>query len=174
MKRTRTFTTVMVSLATLGLCLPPSAFASEVSQPKAVDVALSDGGVLVGQIVDAQGAGVGKTAVVVQYQGKDVASPQTSKEGYFAVKGLRPGVYQLASAQNQGTYRLWATGTAPPTAQKGALLVAGDGVTRGQLGAGGLKTFLANPLVIAGIVATAVAVPVGLHNSGSHHHPASP
>ena len=44
--------------------------------------------------------------------------------------------------------------------------------------AGGLKKgdksngFLSNPLVIAGIVATAIAIPVAL--GGSNHHPASP
>ena len=40
----------------------------------------------------------------------------------------------------------------------------------------GLRQFLANPLVIAGVVATAIAVPVALANSGSSNNntPVSP
>jgi hypothetical protein len=169
MRRARILTTVLVTLATLGLCLPPTAFAGE-TPPKAVavDVALMDGGVLVGQVVDSQGSGIENAPVLLRHEGKSLATPRTGSQGYFALKDLRPGVYQLASAKSEGAYRLWAPGTAPPTAQKGALLVANDGVARGQLGQGGLKVLLANPWVAAAIVATAVAVPVAIHNSNRH------
>ena len=169
MRKARIFTASLVTLATLGLCLPPVAFAGETA-PKAVpvDVALMDGGVLIGQVVDSQGAPIENAPILLRHDGKSLAAPRTGTQGYFALRDLRPGVYQLASTKSEGAYRLWAPGTAPPTAQKGALLVANEGVARGQLGQGGLKTFLANPWVIAAIVATAVAVPVAIHNSDRH------
>jgi hypothetical protein len=171
MRKARIVTGVLATLATLGLCLPPTTFAGETSRRAvAVDVALMDGGVLVGQVVDSQGGGIENAPVLLRQEGKSLANPRTGTQGYFALKDLRPGVYHLASTKSEGAYRLWAPGTAPPTAQKGALLVANDGVVRGQLGQGGLKAVLANPWVVAAIVATAVAVPVAVHNS---HHDSS-
>ncbi|MHB1035269.1 MAG: carboxypeptidase-like regulatory domain-containing protein [Pirellulales bacterium] len=169
----RTFRTMLVSWAVLGLLLPEAAMAVEKpSKSAVVDVALRDGGVLVGQVVDPQGAAVAGAPVSLRYQDKNVVTATTSPEGYFAVKGLRGGVYQVAAADGQGVYRLWTQGTAPPSAQPGAMLVSGGKVVRGQNG-GAIRTFFTNPFVIAGIVATAVAVPVALHNS-HRHAPVSP
>ena len=70
------------------------------------------------------------------------------------------------SGEGHGIYRFWSPGTAPPAAQKGAIVYTQNG----NGGGGGLKMFLSNPIVIAGIVATAIAVPVALNNS----HPSSP
>ena len=68
-------------------------------------------------------------------------------------------MYHVAAGQNQGSFlRVWKSGTAPPSAQNNAIVY-----TQG----GGIKSFLANPIVIAGVVATAIAVPVALANS--HH-----
>ncbi len=163
---------VVVGLAALGLCLPAPLFAADPPRGSAAaDVALRDGGVLVGQVVSAQGTGVSGVPLTLRNQGKTMLTTTTGKEGYFAVKGLRGGVYQLVAQDGHGVYRLWTRGTAPPAAKEGAVLVVGDDVLRGQA-PGGLKTFLTNPLVIAGVVATAVAVPVALANS--HHNSASP
>jgi hypothetical protein len=175
MSRTRMLGGIMAFLATLGLCVPPSAFAAAASpQITPVDTELMGGGVLVGQVVNAQGVGVENATVSLRSESKSLLAPPTGKQGYFAIRNLQPGVYLLTAANGQGICRLWAPGTAPPNAQKGALIVTGDGVARGQLGAGGLKTFFANPWVIAAIVATAVAVPVAIHNSDSHDRPHSP
>jgi hypothetical protein len=170
----RIFRTVLVSWAALGLLLPEAAMAVEKpSKPVVVDVALRDGGVLVGQVVDPQGAAVAGAPVSLRYQDKNVVTATTSPEGYFAVKGLRGGVYQVAAADGHGVYRLWTQGTAPPSAQPGATLVSGGKVVRGQNGSGAIKTFFTNPFVIAGIVATAVAVPVAIHNL-HRNEPVSP
>ena len=175
MKKARILTGALVSLATLGLCLPSAAFAAKPSpQSPAVDVALMKGGVLVGQVVNPQGTAVVDAPVLMQHQGKTLATPRTGKQGYFAMKDLRPGVYQISASKGQGVYRLWAPGTAPPTAKKGALLVSGDGVARGQFGGGGLKAMLANPWIVGAIVATAVAVPVAIHNADNGDDPSSP
>jgi hypothetical protein len=168
-----------MSLAALGVCIPSTAFAAgPPAKPAVVDVALRDGGVLLGQVVDPQGKGVQGTTVALRHYDREVVKTSTGAEGYFAVKEVRGGVYQIASGDGVGVYRLWAPGTAPPAAAEGALLVAKDTVIRGQQPPAippraQLKTFLANPLVIGGIVATAVAVPVAIHNSRSSS-PASP
>ena len=163
---------VLVSLATLGFCLPGPLLAAGPQGPVATDVALEKGGVLVGQVVDNHGTGVGGAQVSVRQGSKDPIAAKTGPDGHFTVKGLRGGVYQLAAADGHGVYRLWSAGTAPPAAIHEAVLVAGNDVVRGQDEPGAWKTFLTNPLVIAAVVATAIAVPVALHNS--HHHPVSP
>lgn len=164
---------VVVALATVGLCLPEPLLAAAQSRgPVATDVALREGSVLVGQVVSAEGTGLEDISVSLRTQGKTVLTTRTGKGGYFAVKGLHGGVYQLVAQDGHGVYRLWSAGTAPPAAQEGAVLVVGNDVLRGQ-DPGPWKAFLTNPLIIAAVVATAVAVPVALHNA-HQHAPASP
>ncbi|MCE5266509.1 MAG: hypothetical protein LLG00_01295 [Planctomycetaceae bacterium] len=154
---------VAVSLAALGVCVPELAFAAE--QPKApavVDIALADGGVLQGQVVDLQGGQVGKIPVSVKAQNREVAQATTTPDGHFSVQGLRGGVYQVAAGDGQGVYRLWAANTAPSAAQKGAIVYTQNAQPRSTA-----KMLLTNPIVIAGVVATAIAVPVALANSHS-------
>ena len=114
---------VMVSLATLGICLPEVTFAAAPPPaPAVVDIALADGGVLHGQVVDLQGGRVANVPVSVKAQDREVARAITTAEGRFAVQGLRGGVYQVAAGEGQGVYRLWAANTAPPSAQKDAIV----------------------------------------------------
>jgi len=166
MKRCRVLTGLLVWLAVVGLCAPPTVLAAVGSKPVPHDVALLEGGVLVGQVVNEQGVAKAGVPVVLQLQDRSVASPRTDGHGYFAVRGVRAGVYHIASNNGHGAYRLWAPGTAPPTAQRGALVVDGAPVARGQYGGGkGFPALFANPWIVAGVVATAVAVPVAVHNS---------
>jgi hypothetical protein len=172
MKIGRYIRCVLVLLAVLGMLAPAQLLAAAPETNAVKDVALRDGGVLVGQVVDPQGAAKVGSSVTISFDGQTIASTNTGSDGYFAVKGLRGGVHQVATTEGQGAYRLWAAGTAPPAAQEGVLVVAGNDLARGQqTGGGGLKTFLSNPLVIAGIVATSVAVPVAV---SANSHPASP
>jgi hypothetical protein len=179
MKIKKVLNGLLVGLAAVGFCLPEPLFAEakekeKPPRPAAVDVALRDGGVLVGQVVSPQGKGVADTQVTVRHLDKNLTTTKSGQEGYFAVKGLRGGVYQLVADEGQGVYRFWSPGTAPPNAQEGAVLVAGKPIVRGQPNGGAhWKTWLTNPLVIAGVVATAVAVPVAIHNS-NRRQPASP
>jgi hypothetical protein len=162
-----------------GFCLSTACLAAgPAAKPAVIDVALKDGGVLLGQVVDPQGKGLQNTNVALRHYDREVVAASTGAEGYFAIKNVRGGVYQIASGDGIGVYRLWAPGTAPPSAQEGALLVANDTVVRGQQPGSAppgtrLKNFVSNPLVIGGVVATAIAVPVALHNSRSGS-PASP
>ncbi len=180
---------VLVSLAAVGFCLPHPVLAASADVdrvPVVTDVGLSSGGVLVGQVVDSQGIALAKVPVSLQGGGREIARAQTDANGYFAVRGLRGGVHQLVTPGAQGTFRLWKSDTAPPLSQEGALLIVDRQMVRGQscepgcepgcgIGCGscckGLSYWLANPWVVTGIVATAVAVPVAIHNSG---RPSSP
>jgi hypothetical protein len=149
-----------------------------------LDVALSDGGVLHGQVLNTQGVGAAGMPVYIRAQDRDVAAATTAADGTFNVQGLKGGVYQVSTLQGHGVYRLWSAGTAPPAAQNGAVVYTQSGVVDsgvvhytqngcddGGVGGGGLKMLLTNPIVIAGVVATAVALPVTLNQW--HHTPVS-
>ncbi len=172
---------VAVSLAVLGICLPQHLLASTPAKqtPVVVDVALGQGGVFIGQVVDTNGAVKAKTTVSLRLGDRELAKAKTDANGFFAFSGLRGGVYQVAAAKGVSAFRVWAERTAPPTAEKGALIVSGKDVVRANIHRGGhtgawMKYYLANPWVVAGIVTTSVAVPVGIHNSSSSGVPSSP
>lgn len=132
------------------------------------DVVLQDGGLLSGELVDAQGAPVALSPVSLQTGGKEIARVHTDQRGKFEVSSLQGGVYQIASTGHQGTYRFWAPNTAPPSAQQGLTLVSGKQVIRGQYGAGGNiftdagQWMADHPIITAGAIATAIAVPLAL------------
>ena len=163
--------TIVLS-AVLGLCLPQPLLAAAVAidqKPVITDVVLMDGGVLVGQVVNPQGYGLANVPVSLRDHDKEIAKAVTDHDGYFAVRGLHGGVYQLVGAKSHRAYRLWTRGNAPPMSRRGALLVAGGNTVRGQ--GASLAFWLANPWVVAGILATAVATPVVVHNA---ERPSSP
>jgi len=156
---------MVISLAVLGMCLPEMVFAVPPPlAPAVVDIAMADGGVLHGQLIDLRGGNPVGVPVSVKAQNKEIVRTTTVKDGRFTVQGLRGGVYQVAAGQGQGVYRLWTAKAAPPSAQKNAIVF-----TQGLFG-GAPKMLLANPVVVAGVVATAVAVPVAVVNS----QPSSP
>jgi hypothetical protein len=55
---------VVLTLAAMGICVPQVAFAAEPA-PAILDVALADGGVLHGQVINAQGAGAAGMPVYI-------------------------------------------------------------------------------------------------------------
>ena len=57
-----------------------------------------------------------RTTVTIQRCGSPIASAVTDDNGYFTIRGLQPGVYEIQSAGGVGLFRLWAPGTAPPAA----------------------------------------------------------
>ena len=176
MKTARFVRGVIVTLAAVGMCLPPAALAVEPGpMPTVVDVALSDGGMLHGQVLDLQGTGVAGVPVVVRTQEQNVAAATTAQDGSFNVQGLKGGVYQVAAGQGQGVYRLWSAGTAPPIAQTSATVYSQNGTVDSNAVVyteynpdGPVKAFLTNPIVIAAMIATAITVPVVLLNP--YHH----
>ena len=174
MRRMEILKFVLFFLAGLGMILPApvlhAASTAENAVPptpgpavEVVDIELREGGLLLGQVVAADGKPTAKTTVSLRRGGIEVATTLTDRSGYFFVKGLRGGTYEIATDRTRAIYRLWAPNTAPPTARPGVLIVADGRKVRGQQGPIGY--WLGNPWVIAGIVAAAVAVPVAIHNS---------
>jgi len=159
---------VAAALSCVSMLISPVAMAAT-PMAAPVDVALHEGGVLVGQVVDAQGRAVAQASVSLQSRGQEIARAQTDQTGRFRVEKLRGGVYQVASANHQGVYRFWAPKTAPPSAQPGLMMVSASDVVRGQ-GTGGPFTSAAqwiadHPIITAGAIAAAIAIPLAIDNN---------
>lgn len=152
-----------------GTCLPAQLWAVDSlpnTTPIMTDIALSDGGILEGQVVGYQNVGLPGVPVTVKQQNRDVATTTTATNGHFVVQDLRGGVYQVSTTQGGGIFRLWAPCTAPPAAKNRAIVYVQNG-----MGGGGLRGILGNPIVIPALIATAIAVPIAV---SSQHQPASP
>jgi hypothetical protein len=163
------FGTVAAAIACMGMALPTTGMAAAPAAGSN-DVALREGGVLVGQVVNPQGAAQANAPVSIRFANHEVVRATTDKNGVFAAKGLRGGQYELATTEGISSCRLWAAETAPPAARPAALLVSGDQVVRGQgfmtSGQGMMTSWVgwmkAHPYITAGTVATAIAVPVAI------------
>lgn len=99
-----------------------------------VDIALYDGGVLAGRLVDTQGTPQANHEVVVRFAGQVVGKGMTDGQGHFVVRNLRGGVHEVEAGGVSEVYRLWAPRTAPPAAKRSALVVKSGTVVRGQSG----------------------------------------
>jgi len=172
---------LLVSLSVLGLCLPQPLWASDDSvAQKAIttNVSIKDGGVLIGLLLDAEGHFRTDVPVSVRRDNEQLVEVVTNEQGYFAVCGLRGGKYQLVVDEGKGRCQLWTLSGTYPVPPEVAPPVPESRILRGQCGrqCGGPSCYdsvlgRARPWFIAGVIATAIAVPVGLHNS---RHPASP
>jgi hypothetical protein len=163
-----------VWLAMIGMCLPQTLLAAEPVKPVVNDVKLWGGGTLLGQLVDAQGQPVPDTVVTLRDNAGNAVPTKTDTRGYFAFQGLKSGAYVLSGAEAQGTYRAWTESVAPPSAQPGVLMVAGNETLRAQMPLG---SFIArHPILIAGVIAAAIAIPIAVHNANDDDddRPASP
>jgi len=157
----------MAVLSCVGMMLPATAMAANVpvSPANGIDIALADGGLFVGQVVDAQGAPLRQSEVVLTHHGKPVVRTQTDKNGMFAAQGLRGGQYEVVTANSVVPCRLWAAQTAPPTARSSALIVTGSQIVNGQsgiVGGGVLSWMQAHPIIVAGAVVAAIAIPLAV------------
>jgi hypothetical protein len=158
------------------MCLPASlAYGAEARTqaevaPRPVtavrDISLAPGGLLVGRVLDKTMTPVRGAKVAVQSQGHTAAVTETDADGVFAVAGLRGGVHEIVTERGVENCRLWSTGTAPPHAESHLRFVPGQStVVRGQwIEPQPTWKQWVNPWVVGGVVATAVAVPVLLHN----------
>jgi hypothetical protein len=157
----------VAALSCLGMLLSPTVMAAApLTAPS--DVALRDGGVLVGQVVDAQGVAAAMATVTLANHQQEIARVRTDEQGKFSLPGLRGGVYQISSQGHESMYRLWAPNTAPPVAQQGVTLVVGNDVVRGQYGNtagpfGSMAQWIADhPLITASVIGAAIAIPIAL------------
>ncbi len=81
------------------------------------------------------------------------------------MNNLSGGVCEFQTETNRDVYRLWAPRTAPPAAQQRVLLVSDSKVVLGQNCGGNALGWLANPWVLGGLVAAAIAIPLAVANS---------
>ncbi len=155
-----------VSVACVGVATPATAIEAPHRIAPAADVSLDQQGRLIGQVLDRQGGPQQDAIIHVLQEGKPIAQARTTAEGYFAVADLPGGIYQVTAGDAVGTYRVWSPGSAPPSAGPGVLLVAGQQVQAGQFGLPGIHdgvgAWLSNPIVVGGIIATAIAVPIAV------------
>jgi hypothetical protein len=141
-KRFQFFQYAAAAVASFGFVLPSSVWAADASQspvqaspeetPTILDVSLGEGGILSGQVLNADGGPMARAIVTVRSSGSDVASAVTDRQGYFAFHGLQGGVYEVNSAGSSGVFRLWTADASPPLANKDVLIVADGPVNRGQ------------------------------------------
>lgn len=176
----------LAGMAVAGLCLPlaPATAGETVrsaadgsARPAQIrDVELAYGGLLVGRKLDASGRPVAGAEVSIRTEGHTLASTQSDAEGVFAVAKLRGGVHEIATDDSVQVCRLWANGTAPPRTPRSIDVVSGEEVVRGQWGPPPgnhllqkAKVWATNPLVIGGVVAAAVALPIALSDDDGPH-----
>lgn len=140
--------------------------------PAAVDIALRPEGLLIGQLVSASGEPLADREVKLGLSDGREATAKTNAEGGFAFRGAK-GVMVLASDKARVVVRGWSPKTAPPSATPALLLVETEGFVRGQHYAGTgtqavvdkSKRLFANPLFVAGVIGTAVAIPIAISNN---------
>lgn len=172
MKLVRTLKKFTVMLACAGLLAGQTV---QAASPIVRDVALQPGGVLSGQVLNEQAVAQGQAKVTVVCKGKPLTLTETDNAGRFVLAGLEPGIYELRLEQGGAAYRVWAPQTAPPAAEQSVLLVQDSRVVRGLghpgadlgKGAAGHLSWLANPWVLAGGVAAAIAIPLALDDDAS-------
>ncbi|MEM6799524.1 MAG: carboxypeptidase-like regulatory domain-containing protein [Planctomycetota bacterium] len=165
----------LVALLVASLATPVAAVetAGKPERPTTDDVALTKEGLFAGQLVDPQGAPLADAKVrLFDASGKPVEGT-TNELGQFAYRGVSSGLYYLQAGDAVQAVRVWPHKIAPPSAKKGVLLISKEETVRGQYAPpSGLNAFvkrskrlLSNPLAVTAIVATAVAVPVAVHNA---------
>jgi hypothetical protein len=136
------------------------------TQPLIGDIQLSEGGTLRGLVLDSSGGAQASAPIALYQDGHVITTVCTGPSGEFAISQLTAGIYELQTPAGRTMYRLWAPNTAPPVAQDGIVMIDGQNIVRGQheRGAwlGHVGSALANPWILAIIVAAAIAIPLAL------------
>ncbi|QDU87681.1 hypothetical protein Pla175_10470 [Pirellulimonas nuda] len=146
-----------------------------------LDVVLGEPAALTGQVTSAQGVARAESRVLLHDSfGRSVAATSNA-DGAFGFQGVTPGVYCLQQGDTVQACRVWTPETAPPNALSSVLIVPTGDAVLGQYSPPhtnrflrGAKKVLAHPLAVAGIVGTAVAIPVAIHNANQDDDPSTP
>ncbi|RMG40701.1 MAG: carboxypeptidase regulatory-like domain-containing protein [Planctomycetota bacterium] len=145
----------------------------------AVDVELSPTGRFEALVRDAQGTAAGGVAVRLHSSTGTFLSGRTDDHGRVVFSDVAPGAYVLVASTAAVRCRIWANGTAPPSAQRTAKVVVRR-VVRAQIGppllGDSTGLFGLSPLWSLAVVAAAIAIPVGIAaaNGDDNPPPASP
>jgi hypothetical protein len=158
----------IAALTTLGLMLttpqvqaasqPAQKLIVQTTDAKVLDIGLKEHGVFQGRVVDHTGTPVRGADVVIRQGQKEIAKLSTDQHGQFAVKGLKGGVYEVASGKTVGVYRVWQEAAAPPAAKEQALLILGQNGERGQFGGAGGGVILLAAVALTALVIAIIAL----------------
>jgi len=151
-------------LSCVSLLFPHAALAGPQANA-ATDIALQQGGLLVGQVMGRDGSARAGEQVAILFGDREIVRTTTDENGVFAVAGLRGGQYQVTTRESASLIRAWAPNTAPPSAREGSLLVVGDQVVRGQIANSPglvLNWARSHPWLTTIVALTAIAVPIAL------------
>lgn len=96
------------------------------------DVSLDPEGSLRGTLLTADGKPQANADVVLRKGTEVVGAAKTQIDGSFALRQVRPGLYELVSARSANLFRVWNSRGAPPSAHATATVVQGDMIVRGQ------------------------------------------
>ena len=175
MLKAQIWKTCVVLCAGLGVVCPQMALAAPPSGDTSIGAIGANPSITVdvsaredhlqGQVVSPQGQPRGAVQIVAMRGAEVVASTVTDESGRFELGPISGGEYTIATSEGAIAVRIWAEGTAPPSAQNGLLVVAGDGVMRAQFGV--LPFGLSNPWVLASLTAGAIILPIVLDDDAS-------
>jgi len=98
------------------------------------DVALGEGGVLQGRVLDRLGSPLPHSEVILLRGETEVGRTVAAADGRFQFAGLRGGVHQLVAHEDVTLCRLWTASAAPPAAKAGLALYGDSELVRGQCG----------------------------------------
>ena len=165
----RSFRGALALLALGGMLFPRYAFGNEHGN-SVVDVRMQQGRVI-GYVVDSNGKPASST-VVARQNGSVVSESKSDTEGRFVLGNLRGGSYFIGTKDTGKLCRVWTEVAAPPAAVDSLLLTDGPVVrgryapgcypSSGGLFGGSLVNFVSNPWVIAGVVGSAIAIPLAV------------
>lgn len=159
-----------MSLSPANAAIPSTERQAPAAPPlKCENVALSSTGLLVGQVIDAQGKPLANAPVWLANADGEPVSARTDAAGRFAYKQLRGGVYYLAAGESIRMCRVWTNRAAPPKSLQQVMLVTDEKVVRGQMDPPPLlngfvkksKKFFAHPVGMVTLGA-AIAAPIAI------------
>jgi hypothetical protein len=115
----------------LALGAPPAINPSTRPTQTVRDIALGQGGVLSGKVLDAQGKAISNVPIQVQQEGHLIAHVVTDTSGQFSVRQLTGGIYSISTPNQQDSFRIWSADAAPPIAARAIEMTDGQ-IIRGQ------------------------------------------
>ncbi|MGB9687992.1 carboxypeptidase-like regulatory domain-containing protein [Thermogutta sp.] len=146
------------------------------NRPRIPDIRLDTKNALQGVLVSPQGTPLPNRSVTLfrPDSPKALVHAKSDRQGRFQIVGITPGSYQLrVEPDSLATVRLWDGRTAPPSARDQLLVVVGNQTVRGQQRIDDLLT-IDDKLVVGGMVAAAIAIPIAIANTDKDVTPISP
>ncbi|ASV72641.1 hypothetical protein THTE_0039 [Thermogutta terrifontis] len=146
------------------------------NRPRIPDIRLVGRNTLQGTVVSPQGAPLANVLLTLYRPDspKALTHARSDRQGRFQIVGITPGIYHLrVEPDSLATVRVWDATTAPPSARDQLLVVVGTQTIRGQRQVDELLT-IDDKLVVGGMVAAAIAIPIAIANSDKDVTPISP